>query len=239
VFNDQGQEISVIAPPETLPLNRKPLYVVVDREGTVYVSDRTHHAIDIYGADGSYQGRFAPGGNENFPWSPMAMAFGPQGNLYVTDVTRGWHRVMVFDPRGKLLREFGSEGNDLGQLSFPNGIAVDASGRIFVADSNNFRIQIFRADGTPLGQFGQVGAASVGLPRGLALDDQGRFYIVDVLGHRIISFYASQAMEHLFTVGKMGSGDGEFSYPNGLAIDGTGRVYITDRENNRLQVWSY
>ena len=53
------------------------------------------------------------------------------------------HRVQVFDSNGTFLRSFGHEGEDAGEFNFPVGIAINKDRNIFVAESENNRIQIF------------------------------------------------------------------------------------------------
>jgi DNA-binding beta-propeller fold protein YncE len=238
VFDREGNELLVLAPPNTVPAERAPTYVAIDRLGTVYVSDRMRHTIDMYDVNGIYLGTFAPRNNPGISWSPLGITFDSSGNLYVTEVTDLKHRVMVFDPSGELKLEFGQQGKGEGEFSFPNDIAVDASGRIYVADSNNFRIQVFDALGQPLGAFTRGGQEAVGFPRGMAIEGN-YLYVVDTFSHLVRVYDLSQGVEPVFTFGGRGIGDAEFNFPNGLALDSTGRLYITDRENNRVQVWGY
>ncbi|MEE8174702.1 MAG: FecR domain-containing protein, partial [Dehalococcoidia bacterium] len=86
VFDREGNEIMLLAPPDTVPAERVPSYVAIDRMGTVYVSDRMRHTIDIYDVDGTYLGAFVPRDNPGVSWSPLGLAFDSSGNLYVTEV---------------------------------------------------------------------------------------------------------------------------------------------------------
>jgi len=53
------------------------------------------------------------------------------------------NRVQKFTPEGKFVTEWGEFGDGPGQLNVPLGIAVDASGNVYVSDSHNHRIQKF------------------------------------------------------------------------------------------------
>lgn len=234
VYDGEGNKIMVLVPPGTVATERDPFYVAIDRMGTMYVSDRLRHTIDMYDANGVYLGVFANRDQQSTAWSPLGLALDLSDNLYITDVTDLEHRVMMFDQAGDLKLEFGKEGDSGGEFSFPNDVAVDSNGLIYVADSNNFRIQVFDSVGQPLGDFSE----GVGFPRGIEIEGS-YLYVVDTFGHLVRVYDLSQGARQVFAFGERGVGDGEFNFPNGLALDSAGRVYITDRENNRVQVWSY
>lgn len=284
-FNREGQELFAFHPPGTQPAIRSPVYITLDDQGRVYVTDRRQHAIYVYSPEGKYldtilspQGRLmdwvkAKGGEEYLKphlsyvylmgqdqvqvytpdqqalaplprpdyqiWSPLGVSF-VDGALYVTDVTKDLHRVMVFDQEGRLKLSFGKKGEGPGEFLYPNAVAIDAQGRMYVTDGNNGRLQIFDAQGQLLYASGRgAGAAAITLPRGAKIDRQNRLYVVDTGGHTILTYDISNQLRFLFSFGTYGLGDGQFSYPNDIALDETGRLYITDRVNNRVQVWSY
>lgn len=219
---------------------RSPAYLAINRQGNVYVSDKRHKAIFIFSKDGKFIRKFVPDNNPDFVWNPLAMTFDKKGNLYVTDVYEQ-HQVLVFDPQGRLIRKFGSSGaalkkkEKLGKFLFPNGIIVDDDGKIFVADSNNRRIQTFNSNGKFL-----YSIETGGLPRGIDIDEENRLYIVDSLGHDV-SIYdkRGKGTQVLAIFGEQGVEFGQFLYPNGLTLGDDGRIYVTDRENNRVQVFGW
>jgi len=232
-FDRDGKFLFSLTPPETQPAERAPVYVTVDPSGRVYVSDRRQFTIFVYNSDGELEKRLDPPNGEDF-WAPLGVAWVGE-RLYITDVTKGQHRVLVYDADGQLLLSFGKEGKEPGQFWFPNAALADSEGRIYVSDSNNGRLQVFDADGKFLYAHG-----GFNLPRGMALDDEKRVFVVDAIGHTVRVFSElDQPITPLYELGDLGIGDGEFKYPNDIAVDETGRLYITDRENNRVQVWSY
>ena len=241
VFNRFGEEIASLIPPGSVLAGRVPLYVAVSPENEIYVSDRFNRAIYIWAADGSFVGTFEPQSVPAEDWHPVGLAFDRQGNLYVTDLTPGKHRVMVFDSSGALKLQFGKEGADPGDFWFPNGLAVDGEGRIYVADGNNGRLQVFDAEGRFLSNIGRgFGRGNLALPRGVAVDGDNRLYVADASMH-IVNVYdvSGEAPEFLYAFGSYGLGDGQFRFPNGIAVDGSSRFYVTDRENGRVEIWSY
>src|SRR5262249_5651506 len=83
---------------------------------------------------------------------PTNLAFAPNGEFYVSD-GYGNARVHRFTPDGTLLQSWGEPGAEPGQFNLPHGIAVHPDQRVFVADRENDRIQIFSPDGGFLDQW--------------------------------------------------------------------------------------
>jgi sugar lactone lactonase YvrE len=219
-----------------------PVHVAVDKTGDVWVTDRGLRGVYIFDANGKFLRKFVPDGNAKFSWSPLAIAFGSDGDVYISDVgDTTKHRILVFAPDGRLITQWGhtqqvvSVDDSPGNFLFPNGVAVKGTGPdalVFVADGNNRRVQVFKADGT----FVRIINTS-GTPRGVALDAQGRLYVVDALSHRV-DIYDEKGVS-LANFGTNGVDPGQFNYPNDIVVDGSGRILITDRKNNQVQVWGY
>jgi DNA-binding beta-propeller fold protein YncE/predicted nucleic acid-binding protein len=219
---------------------KSPVHLAAGPDSTVWVTDRGLDALYVFDKNGKFVKTFAPDGDTSFKWSPLALTFGANGDLYVTDVgDSAKHRVLVFGTDGKLKTEWGatkqvvSSVDSPGDFYFPNGIAVKGTGAkalVFVADGNNRRVQVFRTDGT----FVQIINTS-GTPRGLGLDPQGRLYVVDALAHRVDMY--GDTGDVLATFGENGTGPGQFNYPNDIAFDSAGRAFVADRDNNQVQVW--
>jgi serine/threonine protein kinase/DNA-binding beta-propeller fold protein YncE len=133
------------------------------------------------------------------------------------------------------LLQWGEKGLRDGQFDRPFGVAVDAEGRIYVADTRNHRIQKFDANGALLGKWGDFGQQPGQLngPLSVAFDRSGAVYVTDTDNHRIQKFDANGNL--LACWGNGGDGDGQFYGPRAAALDAAGNVYVIDTNNNRVQ----
>lgn len=242
VYDRSGEQVDSLKPGGHKGSWRLPVYVAVEPEtGDVYVSDRLREDVEIYDQNGKYLRSLKPKGRLGRSANPLGLAFGPEDDLYMTDVNgeRRLHRVLVFGDGQKPLRRIGTPG----VFWFPNGIAVDSDGDVYVADSNDGRLTIFDSKGKPAASIQRgVADGDLGLPRGVAIHGD-KLYVVDTTTHAVkvydIGGGVKEAPSYVGSFGVEGFTDGAFEYPNGIAIDGDGRIYVTDRENNRVQVWTY
>jgi hypothetical protein len=132
------------------------------------------------------------GSPENF-FGPTDVAVAPNGDIFVADghaalalgggefygfakgTDKGSRmRVLRFAKDGKFLTAWGKEGTGPGEFNVPHGIALDSSGRVFVADRGNNRIQIFDQAGKYLGEWKQFGK-----PCGIFIDSKDNIYVAD------------------------------------------------------------
>jgi hypothetical protein len=130
--------------------------------------------------------------------------------------------------------KWGSYGTGDGQFSFPYGVAVDGSGNVYVADTDNNRIQKFTSDGSFITKwdFG-TGDGQFSSPYGVAVDGSGNVYVTDLYNSRILKFTGDGSF--ITKWGSYGTGDGQFSFPCEVAVDSSGNVYVADTDNNRIQ----
>jgi DNA-binding beta-propeller fold protein YncE len=205
-----------------------------------YPIDVAYHRGKVYVAElkGSRLQVFDPSGRPLYfipdPDKHPGLRFSPTfiysdgSRLYVSTVN---HEVLVFDEQDRLLRRIGQGGGGPGEFSYPYGLVLDEEGRLWVADSNNGRIQVLDREGKPL--FSVDGLAT---PRGLAMDEWRRIYAVDVLQHKVFAF--DQRGRLILTFGQRGLEEGELNFPSDIAV-WRDMLFIADRENNRISVWGY
>ena len=181
--------------------------VAVDQNGFVYVADRDNHRIRKISPSGmvtTLAGNGIPGnidglgGNAQFNL-PIGIAVDQSGNLYVggnldSKIRKITPSGMVTTLAGSGLPGFSDGSGNATQFNQPYGVAVDASGNVYVADRANHRIRKVTPAGqvTTLAGSGSPGFADGGgataqfnHPSSIALDDQGNVYIGDANNHRI------------------------------------------------------
>ena len=103
-----------------------------------------------------------PGNGRDFLSMPTDIAIAPNGDIYVTDGHGGASndRIMKFSKEGKLIKTWGKKGSGPGELDTPHALAMDSQGRLFVADRNNNRIQIFDQEGNYVADWKQFSRPS-------------------------------------------------------------------------------
>ena len=137
---------------------------------------------------------------------------------------------------GSYLLQWGVSGTGNGHLAQPQGVAVGLSGNIYVADTDNQRIQYFSPTGAYLGQWGGSGNGNGQFNNGvytIAVAPSGNVYAADV-GHDRIQVFDPSGV-YLSQWGSPGTGNGQFQEPYSLAVAPSGNVYVADGHNNRIQ----
>lgn len=124
----------------------QPWSVVVDDEGFIYVADTWNHRIQKFSPKFEFVLAWGvPGSDPNADgtqlYGPRDLVIAPNGTIWITDT--GNKRLVNFSREGLLLGSYGQAGGDLGDFSEPVGLAVDATGRLYVADAWNGRVQSF------------------------------------------------------------------------------------------------
>jgi DNA-binding beta-propeller fold protein YncE len=216
-------------------------------KGTLYYFNNTTKTVDYKLPN--QDAKSVPGPQQS-GWSPLGLRFDPKGNLMVTNIISGKHGVLIYsaaDINGSLLgfnpqiKEFGIEGKESGQLSFPNSVVVDSLGNFYVSDGNNGRISVWTID-MQYKSFFAFGSNedALNLPRGIWMSDTDHLHVADAVGQYIRVYDVSGSEpKFLFNFGEFGTLEGEFNFPIDICIDASGRLYVADRDNNRIQIWSY
>jgi len=136
----------------------------------------------------------------------------------------------------RFVQAWGDSGSGDGQLFRPKGVAVDASGDVYVMDSGNSRIQKFSNDGQYLTQWGSFGTGDGQFRwvQNLAVDANGNVYVADEGNERIQKF----TRDGVFVTkwGSKGTGDTQFGeYGMTVAVGPGGDVYVLDTIHDRIQ----
>ncbi|MCZ2127358.1 MAG: TIGR03663 family protein [Anaerolineales bacterium] len=176
--------------------------------------------------------------------APRALAFAPDGTLYIADSLN--HRILHVNADGSLLQSWGSFADGVsvplgnGTFNEPWGVAVGPDGSVYVSDTWNSRIEKFTSAGVFVkawGTFGQGDTPDAFYgPRGLAADSAGRVYVADTGNKRIVVFDSDGNFVTEF--GGAGFDPGLFDEPTSVAVDRNGTVYVTDTWNQRVQTFA-
>jgi sugar lactone lactonase YvrE len=256
--------------PATAAQLNAPYGVAVDASGNVYFADMYNDCVRMINASGtitSVAGSFFTGGysGDGGPataaglYNPVAVAIDASGNLYIAD--QGNEVIRKVDASGTITTFAGSSGGYSGdggpatdaQLNNPAGVAVDASGNVYIADEFNARIRKVNAAGIittiagngTLGFSGDSGPATLAElyePAGVSIDATGNMYIADMINNRIRKV---NTMGIITTAGGDGisgfAGDGgaaiaaKMYFPSAVTTDATGNIFIADESNNRIR----
>ena len=103
-----------------------------------------HRQVGIYHPDGTLKLSLKSESGKHFT-NPRCVAVNIDGNIIVSDFAK--HNIRIFDPEGKFLRSYGSEGKGPEQLRRPCGVCCDRYGHILIADSDNNRVHVLSAQG--------------------------------------------------------------------------------------------
>jgi len=163
-------------------------------------------------------------------WRPYAVAQDSEGRLLVADPgARVVHIFEVEPPKYSYLA-----GGRREPFLSPVGVAVDGQDNIYVSDSVRARIYVFNKKGKFLRALGDPQRGTQFLrPTGLAIDSARRLiYLTDTLRHQVLVLDLGGAV--LQTIGRRGSGPGEFNYPTALTLS-RGQLYVVDAMNFRVQ----
>ena len=244
-----------------------PRGVAMDAAGNVYVADYSNNRIrkvsptgvvtTLAGTNNSYPDIFADGTGAAAKFNgPCGVAVDSNGIIYVADYNN--HRIRKVTSAGVVTTLAGSGSSGFldgapgtAKFSYPSGVAVDASGNVYVADEYNDRIRkvtptgvVTTLAGTNYGFADGPGAtARFTSPRGVAVDAATNVFVADYSNNRIrkvtpagvVSTLAGTNNNYLDPFANGTGAAAKFNGPCGVAVDASGNVYVTDAGNMRIR----
>lgn len=193
--------------------------------------------------------------------APAQLCYDAAGNFYIADQNNNIIRKV--DTAGIIttIAGTGEQGFDgdggaatSATLDSPQGIAIDTSGNLYIADTRNHRIRkvstsgiITTIAGTGVAGFsgdgGAATSATINLPTAIAADSNGNVFFADSNNNRVREIVASSSViQTVAGNGEQGyTGDGgsatsaTLDTPQGIAIDSAGNLYLSDTHNNRVR----
>ncbi len=249
---------------DTLATFNTPFGLALDDSGNVYVADQLNNCIrKIDTAQGYYVSTYA---GSSFTGSLNGSALEAQFNLPVSVAVDKYSNIYVADQSNYVIRQItpggavstfagngapgSANGNDTtAEFDLPQGVAVDTSANVYVADAGNNRIRKI----TPAGNVTTIaGTLSHGFadgndtlaqfnkPEGVAVDLAGNIYVADAGNNAIRKISPAGIVSTLAGSGAFGYADGtgtaaQFAGPAGVAVDANGNVYVADEYNARIR----
>jgi len=165
---------------------------------------------------------------------PSGIVTDGKGRIYLSDSSDAF--VRVFDSRGLFQREICNLQAKDGGI---NGLAIDSTGILYIADATNGCIQVFQPElGLWMRKIGSKGSGEgqMQLPAGMAIDRLNQLYVTDYGTSCILVFNKAGAMLRSF--GSKGNKPGQFNLPRSIAIDKNDKIYVLDSLNHRVQIFS-
>jgi sugar lactone lactonase YvrE len=244
--------------------------VIVDVDHNLYIADGGNNVIRKVATNGiittvagngteGYSGDGGQATNAELR-NPTALAIDSFGNLFIADTGNHSIRKVATDGIITTVAGIGTPGyyGDTGpatkaQLTSPEGLTLDATGNLYIADTFNHRIRKVAIDGNITtiagngspGYSGDGGSATVSelnAPTSVALDAAGNLYIADANNNRIRRCAKNGTISTVVGNGLAGySGDGgpsksaSLNSPIGIAFDAAGHLYIADYLNERVR----
>jgi len=245
-----------------------PQGVAVDGAGNVYIADTGNSRVrEVSGgsittvAGSGTPGFGGDGGAATSAklYSPVGLALDAKGNLYIADTNNSTIRKVangtISTVAGNGLQGYSGDGGPglSAQLNDPEGVAVDATGNLYITDTLNYRIRMVSPAGniTTLagngvagysGDGGPAGQAQLSYPTGIAVDSAGNVFFGDA-GASVRKIYANGTISTIAGNGSIGyTGDGgpatraSLNGPTGIAVDSRGDVYIADSANDAVRL---
>jgi uncharacterized protein (TIGR03437 family) len=182
--------------------------------------------------------------------SPGGVAVDHAGNLYIADTQNNRVRKVLLSGFLMTVAGTGAAGwsgdntyAPMAALNQPRGVAVDAGGALYIADTGNHRIVRITAGGTLVtvagngspgwaGDKGRAAAAQLNSPAAIAFDTRGNLYIADTFNHVI----RKVSTEGIITTVTGATPTTSLNFPGGVAVDANGAIYIADTWNHRIRL---
>ena len=156
--------------------------IQLSKDDKLYVCDSGNDRVQVFDKELKFERLIGRKGRENSCFDcPDDLAFDDAGNLYI--VEQGNHRIQVLTPQGQHICNIGRHGSGQGEINNPGSAAIHKD-MIYITDSRNKRISVFKLTGEFVTTFGE---GILTRPECIAIDDNGYIHVTDVRS-RIVTF---------------------------------------------------
>ena len=231
----------------------RPHGITIGPDDRIYLTDDIGHAVYEYNLKGERLKTLGPSGQPSntgvteFDYRSMKQAAGPyhfptnlalasDGQMFVSD-GYGNARVHRFNTEGQLIQSWGEPGDGPGQFHLPHGVFLDSNNRVFVADRENNRLQIFSTDGIFQDQW-----TDVVRPTNIFIDAEDNVFVSEVgkraglfpwmepdpseTGGRVSIFDSKGNLMARWGGGNDPVAATDFFVPHDVWLDSNGNIYI-------------
>lgn len=213
----------------------------VDREGNIWVTDLVGNVVLKLDAQGRVllqlgvkgeTGGWDEAAGERKFHQPNETAIDSAGNIYVVQGHLAAEpRVLKFSPSGQFIRQWGSRGTGPGEFAAAHSIKIDERDRLYIADRENQRIQMFDTEGNFIGEWTYNAMVC-----SLFLHADGSLYMTSGFDGEVAKVdMATGAL--VGALGSPGNGRGQFGEAHFLAVDGAENIFVADVVNRRVEVF--
>jgi tripartite motif-containing protein 71 len=205
--------------------------------GTTYVVDRLNQRVEEFSPTGAFVGVSGVRGVgvDAFSW-PEDVAVAPDGTIWVADTRNSrlehWNSDLSCVGAPTCLPDIGSKGPGLGQFNYIEGVTVDSTGVVWVADTDNNRIETYNPSNGAFAIYGSAGSGTCQFddPQSVAVSPSGAIYVADTGNNRIVEMTVSGGECTNFSA----SYSTGLSGPQGVALAGDGTVWVANSGDNAI-----
>ena len=213
-----------------------PWGVIITKNEEIVVAECGANRITILNKEGKKVKSFGTKGTKEGQFTqPYGVAISQDGYILVTDN----HRLQKLTFEGDCVKSVGSSesGNGSLQFNYPTGITVHpTTGQIFIADTNNHRIQVLNKDLTYFHSFGKKGSSpeQFNYPYDVTFDNEGYLYVADFSNCCIKKFISTG--QYIYTFSSERSNPGQIKGPSSIIIDNN-LLYVSEYTNDRISIF--
>lgn len=227
-------------------------FLRVDPDGHVWITETARHQLLKFTPHGALLlelgSRGVPGAAPNQFNQPTDVAFLPSGAFYVSD-GYGNARIKQYTAAGELITTWGSGGRQPGEFDTPHALCLDSTGRLYISDRGNSRIQVFSGDGRYLSEWrglpyidGMVCApddtlyVTTGRSNGVLRLSTTEIETTGIASNPIvIESFGSRHCTHRDLIDHFVPPLGQFNMIHGIGLDTNGDVYVAEVRARRAQ----